>query len=154
MVKSPFKICIRITTISAFAMLISSMLYLLAIWDTIPDNIGVHFSSEGQFDVYDSKSFSFYPYIVGLSLLIIIQFLEWLSKKATVNNKYDETKVRLVFIAFCNVIKICVSVFFTYWADCVIKQHELSTTTAKVIFYIILVSIIISVITANRMKHK
>lgn len=113
--KRPFRIYIRITTIIAYSLLICSMLYLLAIWDTIPDNIGIHFSSEGQFDVYGNKLYSFYPYIVGFLLLIILQLLEWLSKRATINNKYDEIKVRLVFAVFCNVIKICISVFFTYW---------------------------------------
>lgn len=153
MMKSPFKLCIRITAIAAYALLISSMLYLLIIWNTIPEIIGVHFSSEGQFDVYDSKLYSFYPYIVGLSLLTIIQLLERLSKRATVNDKYDEIKIRLIITVFCNVLKICFSVFFTYWADCIINQRELSTTTAKVIFYIILISIIISVIMGSRMKR-
>ena len=51
--------------------LLGSLVFYLIKWNSLPEEIGMHFSYDGQFDVVASKFYGFYPHIVSGIMLTI-----------------------------------------------------------------------------------
>ncbi len=116
-------------TIISWAMLIISLVYLLAIWNTLPEILGVHFAPGGEFDVYDSKLYIAYPYGVGFGLLLLLELAGCVAKRVKSGLKITEAGEKNHKAAVCifiDIIKLCISCFFTHWADCVMKQNHMN----------------------------
>ena len=63
------KIVCLILNILAWAVFVLGLIRLLVAWNTLPDEIGIHFTSDGNFDARRSKLLAFYPYIISLLAL-------------------------------------------------------------------------------------
>lgn len=139
------------TTIS-WTMLTISLVYLLTIWDTLPNVLGVHFAPGGEFDVYDSKIYIAYPYGVGFGLLFLLELACYVTKRVKSGlkiTKSGELKLKVAVYIFIDIIKLSISCFFTHWADCVIKQKMTNRLVPVAAVYICaagLVAIIIAVV--------
>ncbi len=114
-----------VVSILTWSILSVSLVYLLCIWNTIPDIIGVHFASDGSFDVFDSKLYIVYPYAAGFGFLFLLEIASAAGRKAQSGMKINETgerRLKLALSFLLNALKLYVSVFFSYWAYCVMTQ--------------------------------
>ncbi len=129
-------------TLLVWGMLLGSLVYLLCIWRTLPQTIGVHFASDGSFDVYDSKWYIAYPYVVGFGLLGLLERGIAVSRKVSsgmplheVGEKHLKTAIGILLRA----LKLYVSVFFTHWACCVMTQTPLNQLFSRIIAWAVIV---------------
>ena len=117
-------------TVVSCAMLMISFSVLLSRWNMLPEQIGVHFNPPtGEFDLYDDKIHAFYPYIVGFGGLLFLEIASFLAKKIKSGMKINADGERLFRAGVCillDMVKICLSVFWVNWADCVIRQKAMN----------------------------
>ena len=135
-----YKILHITITIAAWFMLVFSLVYLLVIYKKLPQEIGVHFSASGTFDLYDDKINAFYPYKVGFGVLIISELAIWLAKRIKSGLKVDEQgerRLKVAAILWIDLFKCSISVFFTHWSYCVITQSVLSVLLVRVVIFTI-----------------
>ncbi len=135
-----------------WGMLLTSLIYLLCIWNTIPEIIGVHFAPNGSFDVFDSKFYIAYPYAVGFGSLFLLEKASAVSRKSKSGMKISESGEHLLKFSLSiliNGLKLFVSVFFTYWTYCVMAQKpqnlqllRISIWTVLILFLVFLCSIV------------
>ncbi|MDE7398204.1 MAG: DUF1648 domain-containing protein [Oscillospiraceae bacterium] len=138
---------IALTVISC-GIFMSSLIRIVVVWNSLPDNIGVHFAGNGEFDVFGSKNYVAYPYIVSVIALVFCEISALLSKK--ISEKGD-IKIRTALRMLLDVFKLRFSFFFSgVWADCVIRQHPLNTNIPAAImlimFFIFFVFVIASIV--------
>lgn len=144
---------ITITSIS-WVIFIVSLIRVIIIWDSLPDKIGVHFASNGEFDVFDNKNYIAYPYFIAVMNLVFCEILAILSKKIKLGMKISEkgdSQIRTAFQMLLAMLKLAFSFFFSgVWADCVIRQRPLNTNIPVaimlIIFFTFFVFIIVSVV--------
>lgn len=121
--------------ILSWGMLLFSFFYLLFIWKTLPEQLGVHFSHTGEFDLYDDKVNAFYPYLVGGGVLLFCELMIWVAKRIKSGLKIDdrgERRLRMATVLCIDIVKGSITVFFTYWSYCVITQSSMSTEVPRV----------------------
>ena len=156
-----YEILHRIITHAAWCLLIYSFVYLLFIYKMLPQEIGVHFSAEGTFDLYDDKINAFYPYKVGFVVLFISELAIWLAKRIKSGLKVDEQgerRLKAVAILWIDVFKFGISIYFTYWSCCVVTQSAMCVPFVQgVIFAIgggllllILAAVVIRILNAGK----
>ena len=135
-----------ILTIIVWSIFLISLLRMCVVYNTLPDQIGVHFAADGSFDLIADKKFAWYPYVLSLIILLICELLGfWIGKIKTglKISKKGEAQIRNAVHVFLNVFKTGAVIFFSgIWADCVIKQQKLNNTIAGGISIIFLLSII------------
>ncbi len=144
------------TTIS-WAMLTISLVYLLTIWNTLPDVLGVHFAPGGEFDVYDSKFYIAYPYGVGFGLLFLLELACYVAKCAKSGlkiTKGGECKLKAAVYIFIDIIKLSISCFFTHWADCVMKQQMMNRLVPITAVYICAAGLVAMIVTVVVIRVK
>ncbi len=113
-----------------------SLVYLLCIWNTIPDIIGVHFAPDGTFDVFDSKFYIAYPYAAGFGFLFLLEKASAVSRKAKSGMKLSETgerRLKQALAFLLNVLKLYVSLFFAHWAHCAMSQIPMNDQFTRII---------------------
>ena len=122
-------------------------------YNTLPIEIGVHFSADGSFDVIADKKFAWYPYVVSVIVLAVCELFAWVSEKIKTGfrvSKEGEAQLKRVVRIFLNIIKICTVVLFSgIWADCIIEQHNLNTTVAggiSIVYFLSIVAFLIAVV--------
>ena len=135
-----------ILIIIVWSIFLISLLRMCVVYNTLPDQIGVHFAADGSFDLIADKKFAWYPYVLLIIILLICELLGfWIEKIKTglKISKKGEAQIRNAVHVFLNVFKTGAVIFFSgIWADCVIKQQKLNTTIAGGISIIFLLSII------------
>ncbi len=140
----------NLLTIIAWIIFLLSLIRMGVAYSTLPDQIGVHFSADGSFDVIADKKFAWYPYVLSIIILLVCELSAFLIGKIKTGlkiNKKGEEQIRNVVRFFLNVFKICIVIFFSgIWADCVIKQQNLNTTLVRGISIIYFLSIIVFLI--------
>ncbi len=135
-----------------WGMLLASLIYLLCIWNTIPEIIGVHFASDGSFDVFDSKLYIAYPYAAGFGFLFLLEKASAACRKSKSGMKISEAgehRLKLSLSVLINALKLYVSFFFAHWVHCVMVQKpqnllllRISIWAVLILFLIFLCSII------------
>lgn len=127
----PVKIIHIAFTAAAWGIFIASLIRLAAVWSTLPENLGIHFASDGNFDMISRKSYAAYPYIVSIAALAFCELSALLSRKIKTGVKISEAgdrKIRTALALLLDVFKLGFSFFFAaVWADCVIRQRPLDT---------------------------
>lgn len=140
------RICSSVVSILTWGMLLASLLYLLCIWKTIPEIIGVHFASDGTFDVFDSKFYIAYPYAVGFGFLFLLELASASCRKASIGMKVNaagEHRLRVFLAVLLNGLKLFVSVFFTHWSWCVMVQKSQNLLFLRISIYTVLIMFLI-----------
>ncbi|WP_455530230.1 hypothetical protein [Ruminococcus sp.] len=134
------KLIHRILLTVSILILGASLVFYLIKWGDYPEEIGVHFDSDGGFDVVASKFFGFYPHVIGGIVIAGIAFAcRLIGKKRTglrISEKGEEHfRAELCLTLDC--IALLVSLFFAYWSVCVALQQPLDTDKARLVFGLI-----------------
>ena len=130
-----YRIIHIIANVIAFGVLAVFLIYAIAVWDSIPDTIGVHFDANieeeiADFNIYGSKWFALFPFVAGFGLLGIFSFGGHIANKVNLGLKVDEQGEKLTRAAvnlYLDALKVCWGIAFAHWADCVIHQHGMYT---------------------------
>lgn len=138
-----------------------SLVYYLTKWGSLPDEPGIHFDSDGKFDVYASKIYGFYPHLIGgIALVIAAVAGHLIAKKNTGLNVSEkgENIIKAEILLTVDIITVFVDLMFLYWSLCVSRQHFMNTnislTFLSAAFAAGLIGIITEIITAARHKPK
>lgn len=142
---------VKITHISlsvfAWGIFALSIIRTAIVWKSLPHIIGVHFASNGTFDVFDSKWYIAYPYAIALIALIICEIIAFLSGKMRLGLRISEAggrKIRSALKLQSSVTKLCLSFFFSgVWTDCIIRQQPLNTSFAVFTLMAVLLSLVL-----------
>ncbi len=124
--------------VTAFSWLVPiiSLIILAIMWNALPEPLGVHFDSSGQFDVISSKWYSLYPYIISFGTLILFSFFAFLVKKIRVSKKmteHNQNNCKIVVCSFLLAHMAGYSIFYgAYWPYCVMSQRPLNTLVPKI----------------------
>ena len=117
--------------IISFGMLAVYLVYMLAVYKDFPEQIGIHYGDDNEFDVYTSKWLAFFPFMAGFGLAwiftlaqIAAKMIKRIGKKLS---EEDERFIRMTFIAALDAMKLFWAVFYTIWAHCVINQTRMFT---------------------------
>lgn len=145
-------------TVIAWGIFAASLIRFAAVWSTLPENLGIHFASDGNFDMISRKSYAAYPYIVSIAALAFFELSALLSKKIKTGVKISESgdlKIRTALKLLLDVFKLGFSFFFSgVWADCVIRQRPLNTLIPAAVMLIMFLSFCAFVIAAIVIKIK
>lgn len=145
-------------SVIAWGIFIASLIRFIAVWSSLPENIGIHFASDGQFDMISKKSYAAYPYIVTIAALVFFEVSSLLSKKIKMGLKISEKgdlKIRAALKILLDVFKLGFSFFFSgVWADCVIRQRPLDTRIPAAVMLIMVLAFCGFVIAAIVIKVK
>ena len=118
----------RIINIIAWGMLAAAFIHLCFKWSGMPETTGVHFDGEGEFDVYASKKYIAYPYIVGIVFLLLLQLGDRAARKVKLGvktNEIGENILREEIRGLLDLNKLFVSGLAVYWSELVIYQHNM-----------------------------
>ena len=117
--------------IISFGMLTVYFLYMIAVFRDFPEQIGIHYGDDNEFDVYASKWLAFFPFMAGFGLVGIFTLAGVAAKKVkNIGKKLseeDDRFIRMTFIAALDAMKLFWAVFYTIWAHCVIHQTRMFT---------------------------
>ncbi len=111
--------------------LMIGLICFLIKYKELPDTIGIHFgwdeeTGQSIFDVYNSKIFGLYPYVAGFVFTGLFRLIAFLAKRAKPSSKISEkgTAVMTQLVLYvADAYSIIVSIYFSVWAYCVIKQN-------------------------------
>lgn len=141
----------RIINIIAWGVLLAVFVHLCIKWDGMPETTGVHFDSEGRFDVYASKKFIAYPFVIGIVFLLLLQLGDSAAKKARLGVKMNsdgERKLREGIRLLLDANKLFISGIAAYWAELVIYQQNMkqrSVSAAMTVLFVMFLTLCISV---------
>ncbi|MBR0483204.1 MAG: hypothetical protein IJJ69_00315 [Oscillospiraceae bacterium] len=109
--------------------LMASLVFYLTKWNSFPEEIGIHFDGNGQYDVIASRYYGFYPHIVGGILIAGLAFAVFLINRKKTGLNITETgeqhfKTELCLTLDC--LSVLLSLFFANWSRCVSLQIPLN----------------------------
>lgn len=117
--------------ILSFGMLFVYFVYMLSVYRDFPEQIGIHYGDDNEFDIYASKWQAFFPFMAGFVLVGIFTLAQIVAKKIKRIGKKlsekDDRFIRMTFIAALDTMKLFWAVFYTIWAHCVIHQTRMFT---------------------------
>ena len=117
--------------IISFGMLSVYLVYMLLVYRDFPQQIGIHYGENNEFDVYASKWLAFFPFMAGFGLAWIFTLAQIAAQKIKRIGKKlseeDDRFIRITFIAALDAMKLFWAVFYTIWAHCVIHQTRMFT---------------------------
>ena len=150
---------ITANVISAAALVVILIKFLI-VYDGLPGHIGVHFASDGNFDVYMDKIFGLYPFVMGFGLFGIFSLANLaVNRIKRIGMSVDakgERMIRCTVTETLDVLKMIWSAFFAMWAYCVINQTPMNTAFRDVllIFFLALFPVTAAVIIVTAKKHR
>ena len=101
----------RILLILNIAALAGTLVFYLFKWSSLPEEIGIHFDSKGNFDVTAAKIYGFYPHLIGSVLLAIDAMgVHFINKKKTGFNITEKAESIVKIL-----MSFCIDLFFTFW---------------------------------------
>jgi len=120
----------------AWAIFLISAVFLFAAYPSLPEEIGIHFGPDGEFDIIGGKAWAFYPYAVALISLAVFGALSFAARKVKIKTaagtKYGIISRELVLFLL-DVYKLIFSLFFAgEWAYSVLRQQALHPKAAVV----------------------
>ena len=76
-----------------FGMLAVYFVYMLVVYKDFPEQIGIHYGDDNEFDVYASKRACFFPFMAGFGLAIVFTIGSFAVNKAKhISKKLSDTK--------------------------------------------------------------
>lgn len=137
----------------------AELVHFLYVYSDMPETIGMHFGSNGDFDVHAEKYYGFYPYLMGTLIIGALLVADRFILRLKVGASYDpkgESMVRASVLLFTNGIKAYTCLFFLEWSDAVIHQHGTKGRVNNIGAYLFLVYLAAALIlsTYAKLKHK
>ncbi|MBR1554904.1 MAG: DUF1648 domain-containing protein [Oscillospiraceae bacterium] len=119
----------RTALILSILILAASLVFYLTKWNSFPEEIGIHFDGNGQYDVIASRFYGFYPHIVGGILIAGFAFADFLISRNNTGLNISEKgeqhfKTELCLTLDC--LSVLLSLFFANWSRCVSLQIPLN----------------------------
>lgn len=125
-----------------FLVLGISLIHFIIVWKDMPQEIGMHFDGEGNFDVYESKYYGFYPYVIStfiiLALLVCGRFVKKIGIGLSLDDKGDMLFRNTILFAF-DVAMIGMCVFALNWSYSVRHQCRLNIGIMRAIVLLMFV---------------
>lgn len=147
-----------VLTAAGWGIFLGSLIWLAVVWNSLPDELGVHFAENGEFDVFDSKIFICYPYLIALAAIVLCEAAALISKKINTGMKISEKgeiNFRTALVMLLDISKLVFSFFFAgIWADCVIRQDPLDPNIVNFLMLVLFLSFILFIIAAIVIKIK
>ena len=141
--------------------LAASLVFFLIKWNDLPDEIGIHFASDGSFDVEAEKFFGFYPHLAGGILIAVFAVAHYLINKIKIGMSISSEGEKLFKTEFhltLDVLSVFVSFFFANWSLSVSLQVPLNVDVAMTLaFFMFAVSaagIVLGIITYLKHREK
>lgn len=106
------------------AILAATLVYYLIRWGSLPEEIGVHFGSDGTFDVVEKKIYGFYPHIICGAIMALTGIAGRMVMKRPTGLKISERGERL----FKAELLITLDVFLMVWTA-MFSMWSLSVST-------------------------
>jgi hypothetical protein len=128
--------------------LATSLIFYLIKWNQLPDEIGMHFDFEGNFDVVSSKIYGFYPHVIGGLILAGMAGANHLIETKNTGLKITEKGEKLfkaVLILTLDCFTFMWSSYFSFWAYSVSTQSPLNTRLYGRIESVIMVLLLIGI---------
>lgn len=134
---------------AAWGIAAASLIWFLAALFWLKSPIGVHFDSDGNFDVIDSKLYGFYPHIINALCIGLTALADFLTDKVKIGMKVTEKGEHLLRTAMHLSIgwgRLLVVVFFAYWNALVIVQKPLSERVPTTILSLLMIGFYATII--------
>ena len=150
----------RILMFICIAVLGVSLVYYLMKWGSLPDEPGIHFGPDQEFDVYASKVYGFYPHLMSGITIGIAAFSGWLiSRKSTGLNisEKGEKLFKAEIMLTVDVIALLITLTFLEWTMAVSHQRALGDIAlglTSAAFIAGAVGIIAEIVTAVKFRKK
>ncbi len=141
----------RIINFIAWGLLAAVLVHLCFKWGSMPEITGVHFDSSGNFDVYASKKYIAYPFIVGIVFLLLLQLGDIAAKKVRLGVKMSakgEGILRELIRILLDMNKLFISFMAGFWVELVIYQHKMIepvVTSGMLLLFVMFLTVCISV---------
>ena len=120
----------RCVSAAVWLAVIANFIWFLTSYGSLPEQIGCHFGSNGEFDVFAERYYGFYPYVICLVICGICEIAGMVTGKLRLGLKITERAdavIREGFRFFLDVLKIGIACFYgCVWSECVIHQHALN----------------------------
>ena len=135
----------------SWGMLAAAFIHLCFKWSSMPEITGVHFDGDGEFDVFASKKYIAYPYIVGIVFLFLLNLGSRAANKVKLGVKMNDKGEHVLRELICLLLDancIFISGMAVYWSELVIYQHkmiELPVIVAMIVLFVMFLNICISV---------
>ena len=118
----------RILQALCLAGFVWQFVFYLAHWSSLPDEPGIHFASDGSFDVYASKIYGFYPHLITLIVIIADLVLTWVvgKEKLKLGLKVSEKGKQLIIgsmVIVLDLVALCIELCFCLWVYAVSTQE-------------------------------
>ena len=153
----------KVITIVSWTIFLFSIVRILLSYQSLPNELGGHFASDGTFDVFANKSDYFmigYPYIMTFVILIISEIIILCLDKIKVGFKIikeGSLKVKELIKILINITKLCYTIYLSFiWSECMIRQVNINSTFMSIftIIYLIIVVINFILIIKNIRKYR
>jgi len=134
--------------ISVFLLSASLVLYLSK-WNGYPEEIGIHFDSDGQYDVIASKFYGFYPNVVGSIVIAGLAFSCHLIHKKKTGLAVSEKGEMLFKSELCltlDCLSVLLSIFFSFWSRAISFQIPLDANFMGNLEFVILIITAIGIV--------
>lgn len=150
-------------TIVSWSIFIISLFKILLSYETLPNELGVHFAPDGTFDVIaDKKDFLLvgYPYIMSFIILVTSEVIVYFLNKSKAGFKITKTgeiKVKELIKLLVHITKIFFIIYLSLiWSECMIRQININSSLMRIftIIYLIIVIINLILIFKNIVKYK
>ena len=107
------------------------LVWFIIKYDSLPNPMGIHFgfdekTHESIFDVIDNKIFGIYPFVAGFGLIGLLSLCGFFVRRVKPSPKVTEKghSVMQQFVLFIvDANNIIISIYFTVWTYCIIKQE-------------------------------
>lgn len=151
----------RVLFFMSILILAASLVFFLIKWNDLPDEIGIHFASDGTFDVEAEKFYGFYPHIAGGILIAIFSVAGHLMDKIKTGLKISsegENLFKTEFRLTLDVLSVLVGLVFANWSLSVSLQiplnAELVSMLAVLMFAVSAAGIALGIITYLKYREK
>jgi hypothetical protein len=142
----------KYVTIFAWFALGLSLVWFATSYPNLPDEIGIHFDGDGNFDVHAEKYYGLYPYAVVLITLILCGLASKLSKKVRFGldiSDEGEEMVKAGLTLYLDIFKTAYLIFYGFvWAECIIYQHSLNTDIPRILLLALFAAFIVFLVFA------
>ncbi len=139
----------------------ASLVFFLIKLKGLPDETGIHFDGNGNFDVVASKFYGFYPHIIGGLMTAGIAFAEHCIKKLKTGldlSEDGEILFKNELTLTLDTLLILPNVLFSHWSYCVVMQKPLNLSFLGIIAIIVLVIVFtgvgMQIMTCRKYGHK
>ena len=125
----------KIITILSWSIFFYSILRIIFSYKTLSNELGVHFASDGTYDVITKKNdylLIFYPYIMTFTILSISEIIVVLLDKIKVGFKITKDgslKLKELIKLLVNITRFYFTIYLSLiWSECMIRQVNINST--------------------------